>query len=112
MDNLAIDIDLLDDILSIIENRNQFGEDLEHFSFFNKMIIPKSIATAVPAAQKLNFIFMAFNMGLFDLFREPVIRKSKVVRDRKAAWDFILTWSDSLFHRQFFIAKDDFFKLC
>jgi hypothetical protein len=28
------------------------------------------------------------------------------------AWDFILTWSDSLFHRQFFIAKDDFFKLC
>ena len=49
-------------------------------------------------------------MGLFDNnYREDVHRRnSKVVRDRKAAWDFILTWSDALFHRQFFIAKVDF----
>lgn len=37
-------------------------------------------------------------------------RKPKVVRAE--AWNFVMSWDDTLFQRQFRISKEDFFILC
>jgi hypothetical protein len=124
MAELDIDIDCLDDFMDVIEKDLKIESllvdldlelDLEATSiYFNVSAIPKSLYEPIPYVHKVSFIFLALDMGLFDNnYREDVHRRnSKVVRDRKAAWDFILTWSDALFHRQFFIAKVDFLPLC
>lgn len=39
-------------------------------------------------------------------------RKPKVVRNRHESWNFVLSWDDSLFQRQFRTSKEDFFVLC
>ena len=39
-------------------------------------------------------------------------KKSRVYRNREAAWEFILTWNEELFYRQFGLGKEEFFKLC
>ena len=47
-----------------------------------------------------------------DEFKFVKKRKRKTTRNSKQAWDFILTWDDSLFQRQFRISKEDFFVIC
>ena len=56
-------------------------------------------------------------LGLFndDKRREENqqrLRKEKVVRNRQQAQDFINTWSDTLFYRQFRIPKEEFLSCC
>ena len=39
-------------------------------------------------------------------------RKKKVIRDRQQAWEFVLSWSNELFYRQFRLSKEVFLLLC
>ena len=51
-------------------------------------------------------------MGLFNDFTEIIHRNKKITRNRVQAWNFVLSWSDDLFYRQFRICKHDFFVIC
>jgi len=42
----------------------------------------------------------------------PTIRKKKIVRNRTEAWNFICSWDDTLFYRQFRVPREDFFPIC
>ena len=39
-------------------------------------------------------------------------RKKKVIRERQQAWEFVLSWSNELFYRQFRLSKEVFLLLC
>jgi hypothetical protein len=53
--------------------------------------LPAAIFLPIPMNKKISFIFQAFDMGLIDNFNEVVHRGPKIVRDRAAAWNFVLT---------------------
>jgi hypothetical protein len=47
-----------------------------------------------------------------DEFKFVNKRKPKTIRNRKLAWEFIMSWTDELFYRQFRISRGDFFIIC
>jgi hypothetical protein len=43
-----------------------------------------------------------------EMLSPTVKRQKKIIRNRKEAWEFILTWSEEAFYRQFRLPKEDF----
>ena len=64
------------------------------------------------AEQKV--IITALLYDNMDLMNEEdrTARRKKIVRDREHAWNFVISWSDELFCRQFRLPKPVFFSLC
>lgn len=112
-----------------------FGEELEEFHVEDrrrryqqqgivptipKVLLPQPRATLVEQDQQA--LHMFHNLLVFQCMMnvmegnddddEARKRKPKVVRNRMEAWNFILSWDDTLFQRQFRISKEDFFILC
>lgn len=46
-----------------------------------------------------------------DSLEDSKPRQRKIVRNRQEVWQFILSWSDELFHRQFRLVKEEVFKI-
>ena len=111
-----MDIDVFDGIMTVFEVERDFEFIFADFDADLDIdtinCLPAAIFLPISKNQKISFIFQAFDMGLFDNFNEAVHRGPKIVRDRAAAWSFVLTWSDDLFYRQFAIPKVEFFMLC
>lgn len=51
-------------------------------------------------------------LEVLGLLNEEKHRSKKVRRSRQESWEFIMTWTDDLFYKQFRLPKEEFFQLC
>ena len=76
--------------LFVFQNPNVLLRDN---NFYNKFVFE---------SQKKAFIFLNMNQDSNTESRQP-----KIVRNRKEAWDFISSWDDDLFYRQFRLPREE-----